>query len=585
MLTADNRPSSRFTDDFSGRRKLVIFIMISAMVVLIAKAVQLQVLDTQFLQKQARSRHVGTVKIAAYRGQIKDRNGESLAVSAPVGSVWVNPQHCKGKRGEKAKQACLNLINAGKLGQVAKLLDISPARVKKAFNPETRRQFIYLKRRVEPYLTEQVKALGLPGVAVAKEFKRFYPAGEVTAHLLGFTDVDDQGQEGMELMYNSTLEGTAGSKRVIRDGARRVIEEHDVESIKEPEAGQDLILSIDERLQYLAYRELKTGVVKNKAKAGALVILEAETGNVLAVVNQPAFNPNSRKGSKIAHYRNRAITDVFEPGSTMKPLVVAAALEGGYVKEDQLFTTKNLRIKGKWVKDGHDYGTLNLTNVLKKSSNVAASKIALSMPPEYFWRFYHSLGFGSSAGVGFPGEASGSLPEYFGWSAFEQATLSFGYRISMSVLQLARSYTALADDGLLHSVSLLKRDKDEYATRVISAETAIKVRTMIEQVVKKDGTAYKAKVDGYRVAGKTGTVKKAGVGGYTDDYLSVFVGMAPASDPKLIIAVMVDSPQAGDYYGGLVAAPIFSKVMGGALRVLGIAPDEEQSMSVLLTKQ
>ena len=584
MLLTEKKSRIRHKDDFSGRRKLVIFLMILAMLVLIGKAVQLQILDTQFLQKQARSRHVGTVKIAAYRGQIKDQNGESLAVSAPVGSVWVNPQYCRVKTGKKAKLACLDLNNETKLRQVAKLLDISLARVKKAFNPKSKKQFVYLKRRVEPNLAEQVKALGLPGVAVVKEFKRFYPAGEVTAHLLGFTNVDDQGQEGLELMHNSTLQGVAGSKRVIRDGARRVIEEHDVESIKESEPGQDLTLSIDERLQYLAYRELKAGVIKHKAEAGALVILEVATGNVLAIVNQPSFNPNSRKGLKIAHYRNRAITDVFEPGSTMKPLVVAAALEGGFVKENQLFTTKNLKIRGKWVKDGHDYGTLNLTGVLKKSSNVAASKIALSMPPEYFWRFYHSLGFGMATGVGFPGEASGSLPEYFGWSAFEQATLSFGYRISMSVLQLARSYTALADDGLLHSVSLLKRDQDEYAERVLSAETAIKVRTMIEQVVKKDGTAYKARVEGYRVAGKTGTVKKVKAGAYSDDYLSVFVGMAPASNPKLIIAVMVDSPHAGQYYGGLVAAPIFSSVMGGALRLLGVAPDEEQSMSVILTK-
>ena len=584
MLQSEQKKSIRHVDEFSGRRKLVIGLMIIAMLVLIAKAVQLQVLDTQFLQKQARSRHVGTVKIAAYRGQIKDRNGESLAVSAPVGSVWVNPQYCKVKTGKKAKLACLELNNEKKLQQVAKLLGISLDKVKKAFDPSTKKQFVYLKRRVEPYLAENVKALGLPGVAVVKEFKRFYPAGEVTAHLLGFTNVDDQGQEGLELIHNSTLEGVAGSKRVIRDGARRVIEEHDVESIKEPEAGQDLTLSIDERLQYLAYRELKAGVIRHKAEAGALVILEAETGNVLAVVNQPSFNPNSRKGLKISNYRNRAITDVFEPGSTMKPLVVAAALDGGYIEDNQLFTTSPIKIKGKWVKDGHHYGTLNLTNVLKKSSNVAASKIALSMPPEYFWRFYNSVGFGSSPRVGFPGAASGFLPEYFGWSSFEQATLSFGYRISMSVLQLARSYTALADDGQLHSVSLLKREQDDYAQRVLSAATAIKVRTMIEQVVKKDGTAYKARVEGYRVAGKTGTVKKVKAGAYSNDYISVFVGMAPASDPKLIIAVMVDSPHAGQYYGGLVAAPIFSKVMGGALRVLGIAPDEEQSMAVLLTK-
>jgi len=583
MLKPKEKYEQRKVDDFSGRRKLIFFLMIIAMLVLIVKAVQLQVLEKQFLQKQARSRHVGEVKIAAYRGQIKDRNGESLAVSAPVETIWANPQYCRVKSGKKTKPACLELTS-NKLKQTAKLLGVSLAKLDRAFDSSSKKQFIYLKRRVEPLLAQKIKALSLPGVGFIREFKRFYPAGEETAHLLGFTNIDDKGQEGLELMYNSTLEGISGSKRVIRDGARRVIEDIDVESIKEPEAGQDLMLSIDERLQYLAYRELKAGALKHKARAASLVILEAETGNILAIVNQPSFNPNSRKGVKISNYRNRAITDVFEPGSTMKPLVVAAALEGGYIKENQLFTTNSIKIKGKWVKDGHHYGTLNLSNVLKKSSNVAASKIALSMPPEYFWRFYNSVGFGRSSGVGFPGEASGFLPEYFGWSEFEQATLSFGYRISMSVLQLARAYTVLADDGLLHSVSLLKRDKDEYETRVLSAETAIKVRTMIEQVVEKDGTAYKARVSGYRVAGKTGTVKKAGVGGYGDDYLSVFVGMAPASDPKLIIAVMVDSPQAGDYYGGVVAGPIFSKVMGGALSVLKVAPDQEQSMTVLLTK-
>ncbi len=583
MFKPNKKYAHRKTDDFSGRRKLVFFFMIVAFLVLIVKAVQLQVLDTQFLQDQARSRHVGTVKIAAYRGQIKDRSGESLAVSAPVETIWVNPQYCVVKVGKKSKQACTEL-SRNKLELAANLLGLPIEKLEKIFDLSSQKQFVYLKRRVEPLLAEKVKLLGLPGVGFIREFKRFYPAGEATAHVLGFTNIDDIGQEGLELMYNSSLTGTAGSKRVIRDGARRIIEEHDVESIKDPVAGQDLTLTIDERLQYLAYRELKAGLVKHQADAASLVILEVETGNILAVVNQPSFNPNSRKNLKVSSYRNRAITDVFEPGSTMKPLVVAAALEGGYVTEEQLFTTDPIKIKGKWVRDGHHYGTLSLSNVLKKSSNVAASKIALSMPPEYFWRFYHSVGFGRSAGVGFPGEANGFLPEYFHWSKFEQATLSFGYRISMSVLQLARAYTVLADDGILHSVSLRQRDTDEYATQVLSAETAVKVRTMLEQVVKKDGTAYKAKVSGYRVAGKTGTVKKAGVGGYSDDYLSVFVGMAPASDPKLIIAVMVDSPKAGQYYGGLVAAPIFSRVMAGALRVLKIAPDQEQSMAVLLTK-
>ncbi len=583
MLKAEKRPQLRKEEDFSWRRRLMIFFMLIAMLALIAKAVQLQVLDTQFLQQQAQSRHVGTLKIAAYRGRILDRNGKSLAVSAPVETIWVNPQFCKTTAGKEARQVCQEL-DSTKLEQAARLLGVSLAKVQKAFAPESQKQFVYLKRRVDPDLAKSIEALKLPGIGFIREFKRFYPAGEVTAHLLGFTDVDDQGQEGIELMYNSILDGTTGSKRVIRDGARRVIEEHDVESIKEPEAGQDLQLSIDERLQYLAYRELKSGVIKHKAKAGSLVILEAESGNVLAIVNQPSFNPNSRRGLKATNYRNRAITDVFEPGSTMKPLVVAAALEGHFIKEDQVFVTESIRINGQSVVDEHKYGPLDLTHVLKKSSNVAASKIALSMPPDYFWHFYHAVGFGRSSGIDFPGEAEGFLPEFFDWTDFEQATLSFGYHLSMSVLQLARAYTVLADDGILHSLSLRDREMDEYASRELSAETAKKVRAMLEQVVQKGGTATRAGVSGYRVAGKTGTVKKAGKQGYSKDYLSVFVGMAPASDPKLIIAVMVDTPQAGGYYGGLVAAPIFSKVMGGALRVLKIAPDQEQSMSVLLTK-
>lgn len=576
--------------DFSVRRKTLYAIMILAVLALIIRAVQLQVVDIDFLQKQGRNRHISKVVISAYRGQIKDKNGESLAVSAPVESIWVNPQYChfpenekETRAGKRIKEHCASL-NRAKKRKVAQILGLSNKKVARAFNVNSQRKFVYLKRRVTPKVAKKIKALGLPGVGFIREFKRFYPAGEVTSHLLGFTNIDDRGQEGLELMYDSQLTGTKGSKLVIRDGKRRVIEEQSVESIKQPEAGQDIELSIDQRLQYLAYRELKAGVSRHKAKSASLVILEAKTGNILAVVNQPSFNPNTRRHLTIDRYRNRAITDIFEPGSTMKPLVAAAALDGGFIKRRQLYSTKDYKIGRNWVRDGHKYGILSLSNVLKKSSNVAASKIALSMPADYFWRFYHDLGFGVSPAVAFPGEASGVLPEYDGWSKFEQATLSFGYRLSMSVLQLARSYTVLADDGLLHSVSLLKRKKDEYAVQVLSAKTARSVRKMIEKVVHKDGTAYQARVDGYRVAGKTGTVKKASKGGYGNEYLSIFVGMAPASNPELVIAVLVDTPQAGQYYGGQVAAPIFSKVMAGALRVLNIAPDEEKTMAVLLKK-
>jgi len=578
--------------NFSSRRKWLYLVMSIGVLVLIARAVQLQIVDIEFLQKQAKNRHISKVKISAYRGQIKDVNGVSLAVSAPVESIWVNPQYCHLTEAEtkkeslanaRIKQHCDSLTQATKK-QVAKVLGISRKRVEYAFDAQSKRKFVYLKRRATPVVIQKIKALNLPGIGFTREFKRFYPAGEVTSHLLGFTNIDDRGQEGLELMYDDQLNGVSGSKLVIRDGKRRVIEEQNVESIKQPETGQDIELSIDQRLQYLAYRELKAGAIRHKAKAASLVILEAKTGNILAVVNQPSFNPNTRKHLTIDRYRNRAITDNFEPGSTMKPLVAAAALDGGFIKRRQLYSTKDYKIGRNWVRDGHKYGILSLSNVLKKSSNVAASKIALSMPADYFWRFYHDLGFGVSPAVGFPSETSGVLPEYDGWSKFEQATLSFGYHLSMSVLQLARSYTALADDGILHSVSLLKREKDEYGVRVLSAKTAKSVRKMIEKVVHKDGTAYQARIDGYRVAGKTGTVKKANKGGYGSEYLSIFVGMAPASNPELVIAVLVDTPQAGQYYGGQVAAPIFSKVMAGALRVLNIAPDEEKTMSVLLKK-
>lgn len=584
MLKPKRKHLKKTKDVFSERRKAVFGFIMIAMGILIAQALYLQVFNKQFLQQEGRKRYIKNVGVAAYRGRIQDRNGESLAVSAPVETISVNPQYCFLKKDQDAKRICLALIE-NKLDALAQLLERPVDKLKKSFDAASKKYFVYLRRRAEPALASNIRALGVPGVGFSREFKRYYPTGEVSAHLLGFTNIDDRGQEGLELMYNDMLTGIVGSKRVIRDGEKNIIEEIDVESIKEPEAGQDLILSIDERLQYLAYRELKAGVIRHQAKAATLVILEAETGNVLAIVNQPSFNPNKSKGLKRSHHRNRAIINAFEPGSTLKPLAVAAALEGGFVNEGQKFITKPMRIKRNWVRDGHDYGELNLGNILKKSSNVGVSKVALSMPPEYFWRFYNAIGFGRSLGVGFPSETSGSLKEYFSWNKFDQATLSFGYGISMSVLQLARAYTILADDGMLHSVSLLKREKDEYATRILSSEVAIKVRTMIEEVVKKGGTATKASVSGYRVAGKTGTVKKSVRGGYGNDYLSVFVGMAPASDPKLIIAVMVDAPQAGQYYGGLVAAPIFSKVMEGALRILKVPPDDESSMSTILIKE
>ncbi len=557
--------------DLTVRRRILLGAMVLAMGGLVGRAFYLQIFDTKFLKNQGDLRHVGVVNVSAYRGKITDRNHEPLAISTPMESVWVNPKHLKKEQYSKFRK-------------IADLLNVPKKKVKSILSSEKRR-FVYLQRKINPELSAKIKAFKVSGVYFEREFKRFYPAGAVSAHVVGFTNIDDVGQEGMERGYENSLKGIAGKKRVIRDGRKRVIKDKDLENIKDPVSGQDLVLSIDQRLQYLAFKSLQNAVRTHKAHSGSLVLLDAKNGEVLAAVNQPAFNPNNRKGLKGHVYRNRAMLDVFEPGSTVKPFVIAAALDGGYVNDSATIETQGLfKVGRNLVKDVRNYGALSLTEVLKKSSNVGVSKIALKMPKEYFWDAYKQLGFGVATHVGFPGEASGDLLDYQLWQDFEQATLSYGYGVSATVLQLARSYTALADDGILHSVSLLKREEDYDQKRVFSVQTARKVREMLEHVVKKDGTAYQARVTGYRVAGKTGTVKKAIAGGYAEDrYLAVFVGLAPVSNPRFVLAVMIDEPSAGKYYGGAVAAPVFSSVMEGALRVYGVAPDKEDTMPILLT--
>lgn len=555
--------------DYSKRRRVVLGVILLGMTTLVYKAVDLQVFNKNFLQKEGDMRHVSEVPVSAYRGMIRDRNGAPLAISTPVESIWINPQEFKVT------------ATRGQIKQLNRLLSLEDGKIEE-YLTDPHKQFAYLARQISPNLAEQVKNLKLTGVYSEREFKRFYPTGGVAAHLIGFTDLDDKGQEGLEAAYDHLLRGVSGSKRVIRDGKRQIID--DVENIKEPIAGKTLELSIDQRIQYLAYRELARAVTINHAKSASLVVLDAKNGEILAAVNQPAFNPNSRKNLKENLYRNRALTDVFEPGSTVKPFVVAAALDGKYVRPDEMFETNgSFEIGTHVVKDVHNYGTLDLTGVIKKSSNIAVSQMALRMPPKYFWEVYRQLGFGESTASGFPTEASGNLLDYEQWKPFDRATLSFGYGLNVTALQLARSYTALADNGILHSVSLFKRDEDPESKRIFTTRTAKSVRAMMETVIQKDGTAYEARVDGYSVAGKTGTVKKAGAGGYVENsYFSVFAGMAPASNPRLIITVMIDEPSAGQYYGGIVSAPVFSKVMSGALRILEVAPDQSDNMPVLL---
>jgi cell division protein FtsI (penicillin-binding protein 3) len=567
-----HRTSDDNVSEFAFRRQFLLSAMLLAMGILSGRAVYLQILDKDFLQDKGDMQHVGVATVSAYRGQIQDRNGEPLAISTPVQSIWVNPRQLKEDEQDR-------------LGPMAKILSMPEKELRALLKKESHKRFVYIKRQINPQLAEKVKALDITGVYFDREFKRYYPAGAVSGHLLGFTNIDDIGQEGIEQGYEQILRGKIGKKRVIKDGKGQVIK--DVENIDAAASGRDVVLTIDERIQYLAYRELQNALIQNKAHSASLVVLDAKNGDVLATVSQPAFNPNNRKELTSSRYRNRAMVDSFEPGSTVKPFVVAAALDGGYVDPNVMIETHGVYHLGRnVVKDVHNYGTLDLTHVLQKSSNIGVTQLAMIMPPQYFWGVYNDLGFGNSAGVGFPGEASGSLLDYQGWHEFDQAILSFGYGVSTSILQLARAYTALADDGIVHSVSLLKRDEDPDARRVFKPETARKVRTMLESVVSKDGTAYQARVEGYRVAGKTGTVKKAAAGGYAEDkYLSVFVGMAPASNPRFVIAVVVDEPTSGQYYGGLVAAPAFSKVMAGALRVYGVEPDGMDNMHLLLSKR
>lgn len=576
------------------------------MAVLVVRAVHLQVFKKGFLQEQ--SRYVDTVSISSYRGIIEDRNGEALAISSPSPSITINPKEfvkeeatviAKMQKAFKAdlgieklndsqEQEVISLykeLKAEKVKQLEDLLDLPKGKVNAILVDKKDKGFVYLAKKISPNLADQVKTLKLAGVDILREFKRFYPSGEVTAHLLGFTDAGDAGQVGLEKSYEAVLKGTDGKKRVIKDGLHQVIA--DVENIASPIPGKSLELSIDQRIQYLAYRELQNAVESHKAKAGAIVVLDAKTGEILAAANQPSFNPNSKNALKESIYRNRAFTEVFEPGSTVKPFTVAAALEGRYIRPGDFFATDGVFPVGNHtVRDTHHYGTLNVEGVIKKSSNIGVAKMALKMPTQYFLGMFSKMGFGASPATGFPGETDGRLPVMKRMRDFDKATLSFGYGLNVSALQLARAYTALADDGVLHSVSLLKRDEDVDAQRVLSKKTAKTVRAMMETVISKEGTAYEARVDGYRVAGKTGTAKKAGAHGYSaNSYFALFAGLAPASNPRLVIVVMIDEPSAGQYYGGLVSAPVFSKVMGGALRLLGVTPDQENTMPILIAKK
>jgi len=547
--------------EFPMRRWFLLSLYTLCVAGLLYRVVDLQVLNKEFLQNHGDARALRVVKIPAHRGMITDRNGESLAISTPVNSIWAVPRKV--------------MAADAKLDQLAKYLHMDEKELSSMLKDRMGRQFVYLKRHVAPALAEQVMLLDIPGVSLQREYRRYYPAGEVTSHVLGFTNIDDSGQEGMELAYDDWLKGSPGSKRVLKDRLGRIIE--NIESITTPDPGNELVLSIDRRVQYLAYRELKSAVNHHKARAGTLVMLDVKTGEIIAMVGQPSYNPNNRTGLKSGHYRNRAVTDVFEPGSTLKPFTIATALESGLYNLKSTIDTHPgfFKVGDHTIRDHRDYGVIDLATVIKKSSNIGASKIALSLEPLEFWSTLTKVGFGQATGSGFPGEASGFLNPYNNWSEVEQATMSFGYGISTTALQLAQAYMPFATDGMMLPVTFLKVSEPVAASRVFSAGVARQVRAMLETVVQKGGTGYRASIEGYRVAGKTGTVHKTVAGGYSEDrYLSLFAGMAPASNPRLIAVVIIDEPKGDQYYGGLVAAPVFSKVMAGALRLLDIPPDD-----------
>lgn len=552
------RKSSKHSYD--GRRYLLLFLIVIIFIVLFMRAVQLQLLRADFYLQEGSDRHLRTVSIPAHRGAIKDRFGDALAISTPVYSIWANPK--------------IALANPKAIAHTAGVLGISKKQLRKKLDRRKDKQFVYLKRHVFPDIAQRLRQKNTPGISLVREYRRYYPAGEMSAHIVGLTNIDDQGLEGIEFAYDDWLQGIPGKKRVLRDGNGIIVS--DIELIQEPHHGKDLHLSIDKRIQYLTYRELKRAINLHGAQAGSVVILSVDSGEVLAMANLPSFNPNDRIDAKYDAIRNRAITDVFEPGSTIKPFLIAAGLDSGAVKVKSRINTAPgfFNVRGLRVNDIKNYGVVDIQTILVKSSNVGAVRVALKMPEEEVWNQYQAVGFGQLTGSGFPGERAGKLDNYTQWNEAQRATLAYGYGISTTALQLARAYSVIARDGVLLPTSFIADDKQRSGFRVMKAKTAKQIRTMLQQVVSLQGTGHRAMMESYSAAGKTGTSRKSEKGEYSEDkHVALFAGIAPVAQPRIVVVVVIDQPSKGAYYGGEVAAPLFAKIAEGTLRLLNVPPE------------
>lgn len=555
---------------FSNRSYIALGLMAVGGLVLMGRAVQLQLVDQDFLVNQAEARQLRNIELSSHRGTITDRNGEALAVSTPVDSLWVDPG---------------DLLNASdRIPELASLLNRNASELKVRISRNADKNFLYVERRINPSKAEKVIAAGIPGVHLQREYRRYYPVGQVTGHLIGFTNIDDIGQEGIELAFDHRLAGKPGKALIVKDRLGRVVDV--VERRAAPEPGQDIATSIDVRIQYLAYRELTRAVQAHKAKSGSAVVVDVNTGEVLALVNQPTYNPNDGRDKVPQRYRNRAITDIFEPGSSLKPLIVAAALESGdYVADSSIDTSPGyLQVGVKKIEDSENLGRIDLGTVLARSSNVGASKIALSLEPEQLWAVLDEFGLGRPTGSGFPGESAGIFSHFGNWRDISRATLAYGYGLSVTPLQLAQAYAAIGSGGLLRPVSLVRLNEPQFPRRILREDTARAVLDLMEEVVQPGGTGGRAAVPGYRVAGKTGTTQKATAGGYSDKrYTATFAGLVPAGKPRLAVVVVIDEPGNGEYYGGVVAAPVFANIVAGATRILAIPPDDMRGRQGSLT--